>query len=118
MKIGIIKEYKNPPDKRVVFSPKKCVEIVQKFPSVKFFIESSDIRCFSDDEYESLGLEIVDDLSGCDILIGVKEVPIEKLIANTSKLSKYIKWKPKYNHLREIINSSIKWEEKINASNI
>ena len=82
MKIGIIKEYKNPPDKRVVFSPEKCVEVVKKYPEVKFLIESSDIRCFSDDEYESIGLEIVDDLSECDILIGVKEVPIEKLIAN------------------------------------
>ena len=82
MKIGIIKEYKNPPDKRVVFSPEKCVEVVKKYPEVKFLIERSDIRCFSDDEYESIGLEIVDDLSECDILIGVKEVPVEKLIIN------------------------------------
>ena len=43
---------------------------------------------------------------------------VEKLIANTSKLLKYIKWKPKYNDLKKIINSSIKWEEKINASNL
>jgi hypothetical protein len=48
MKIGIIKEYKSPPDKRVVFSPEKCVETLQKFPQVEFFIEKSDIRCFSD----------------------------------------------------------------------
>ena len=47
-----------------------------------------------------------------------REGDVDKLIANTSKLLKYIKWQPKYNHLREIINSSIKWEEKINASNI
>ena len=63
MKIGIIKEFINPPDKRVVFSPEKCVEVVKKYPEVKFLIERSDIRCFSDDEYESIGLEIVDDLS-------------------------------------------------------
>ena len=47
-----------------------------------------------------------------------REGDVEKLIANTSKLLKYIKWQPKYNDLKEIINSSIKWEEKINASNI
>ena len=41
---------------------------------------------------------------------------VEKLISDTSKLLKYIKWQPKYNDLKEIINSSIKWEEKINAS--
>ena len=82
MKIGIIKEYKSPPDKRVVFSPEKCVETLQKFPQVEFFIEKSDIRCFSDSEYEEMGLKVVTDLSNCDVLIGVKEVPIEKLIDN------------------------------------
>ena len=41
---------------------------------------------------------------------------VVKLIANNSKILKYIKWKPKYNDLNEIINSSIKWEEKINAT--
>ena len=110
MKIGIIKEYKNPPDKRVVFSPKKCVEVVKKYPKVKFLIESSDIRCFSDDEYESIGLEIVDDLSECDILIGVKEVPIEKLIVNKKYFffSHTIKKQP-YNKklLQEILKKNI-----------
>ena len=110
MKIGIIKEYKNPPDKRVVFSPKKCIEIVKKFPDVKFVIESSDIRCFSDYEYKSLGLEIVRDLSDCDILIGVKEVPIEKLIANKKYFffSHTIKKQP-YNKklLQEILKKNI-----------
>ena len=80
MKIGVIKEYKNPPDRRVVFSPSKCVEITKKFPKVEFLVESSDIRCFSDEEYESLGVNVVSDISNCDVLIGVKEVPIEKLI--------------------------------------
>jgi len=110
MKIGIIKEYKNPPDKRVVFSPEKCVEVVKKYPEVKFLIESSDIRCFSDDEYESIGLEIVDDLSECDILIGVKEVPIEKLSANKKYFffSHTIKKQP-YNKklLQEILRKNI-----------
>lgn len=110
MKIGIIKEYKNPPDKRVVFSPEKCVEVVKKYPEVKFLIESSDIRCFSDDEYESIGLEIVDDLSECDILIGVKEVPIEKLIVNKKYFffSHTIKKQP-YNKklLQEILKKNI-----------
>ena len=42
---------------------------------------------------------------------------VEKLIANTSKILKYIDWKPKHNDLEEIINSSVEWEKKINASN-
>ena len=45
MKIGIIKEYKNPPDKRVVFSPSMCLETKKKFPEIEFFVERSDIRC-------------------------------------------------------------------------
>ena len=82
MKIGIIKEFKNPPDKRVVFSPEKCLETLQKYPQLEFLIQKSDIRCFSDSEYQELGLKVVSDLSDCDVLIGVKEVPIKKLINN------------------------------------
>ena len=110
MKIGIIKEYKSPPDKRVVFSPKKCVETLQKFPQVEFFIEKSDIRCFSDSEYEEMGLKLVNDLSNCDVLIGVKEVPIEKLIDNKKYFffSHTIKKQP-YNKklLQQIIKKNI-----------
>ena len=82
MKIGIIREEKFPPDKRVVFTPKKCLKTVKKFPEIEFFIEKSDIRCFSDKEYLEKGFDVVNDVSNCDILIGVKEVPIEKLIPN------------------------------------
>ena len=110
MKIGIIKEYKSPPDKRVVFSPEKCVETLQKFPQVEFFIEKSDIRCFSDLEYEEMGLKVVTDLSNCDVLIGVKEVPIEKLIDNKKYFffSHTIKKQP-YNKklLQQIIKKNI-----------
>ena len=110
MKIGIIKEFKSPPDKRVVFSPEKCVETLQKFPQVEFFIEKSDIRCFSDLEYEEMGLKVVTDLSNCDVLIGVKEVPIEKLINNKKYFffSHTIKKQP-YNKklLQQIIKKNI-----------
>ena len=80
MKIGIIKEEKFPPDKRVVFTPKTCAKTVEKFPEIEFFVQKSDIRCFSEKEYLEKGFPVVDDISNCDILIGVKEVPIKKLI--------------------------------------
>jgi len=82
MKIGIIKEFKTPPDKRVVFSPSKCIRAKEEFPQIEFLIQKSDIRSFSDKEYEDLGLSVVDDLSSADLLIGVKEVTIDKLIPN------------------------------------
>lgn len=79
---GIIKERKNPPDRRVVFSPNGLSDTVSKFPEASFKIESSDIRVFSDADYTTEGFEITNDLSDCDVLLGVKEVPIDALIPN------------------------------------
>ena len=82
MKFGIIEERKSPPDRRVVFSPEKLAETKAQFPEAEFVVESSDIRVFSDDEYRKHGIEVTNDVSDCDVLIGVKEVPLEHLIPN------------------------------------
>ena len=82
MKFGIIKERKNPPDRRVVFSPEKLQEFKEKFTEATIKVESSDIRVFSDEAYKSAGLEVTENVSDCDVLFGVKEVPIEALIHN------------------------------------
>lgn len=82
MKIGIIRERKNPPDRRVVFSPSALVELQKRFPSADVVVESSDIRVFSDEEYKAAGIRVSDDMSDRDVLIGVKEVPIDHLIPN------------------------------------
>ena len=82
MKFAIIKERKNPPDRRVVFSPEKLQEFKQQFPQAEIVVESSDIRIFSDDDYQKAGFEVVTDVSDCDVLLGVKEVPVENLIPN------------------------------------
>lgn len=80
MKIGILREGKQPPDKRVPFSPEQCIQITEKFPVVEIFVQPSKIRCFSDEEYLKAGVTIQEDLSKCDILMGVKEVPVQDLI--------------------------------------
>ncbi len=82
MKFAIIKERKNPPDRRVVFSPSKLAEAKAQFPEAKFKVESSDIRVFSDSEYKNAGFKVTQDISDCDVMIGVKEVPIDALIPN------------------------------------
>ena len=82
MKFAIIKERKNPPDRRVVFSPSKLVEARNQFPEATFRVETSGIRVFSDQEYRDAGFEVVEDVSDCDVMIGVKEVPIDALIPN------------------------------------
>lgn len=80
MKFGIIKERKNPPDRRVVFTPEEASRLLKEHPEVKLKVESSDIRIFNDDEYRSQGLNVTDDISDCDVFFGVKEVPVEALI--------------------------------------
>jgi saccharopine dehydrogenase (NAD+, L-lysine-forming) len=79
MKLGIIKEGKVPPDKRVPFTPLQVEEIQQRFPEIKVVVQQSNVRCFADSEYASLGIEIVEDVSDCDVLMGIKEVPIDQL---------------------------------------
>ena len=80
MKIGILREGKTPPDKRVPLTPEQCIEAQNKFPGTKIIIQPSLIRNFTDKEYLDKGLTLKEDLSECDILMGVKEVPIKDLI--------------------------------------
>jgi len=82
MKIALIKERKNPPDKRVVLTPHQAKELVSQFKELEIVVESSVIRDFYDDEYKGQGLPIVTDISDADVLLGVKEVPIDNLISN------------------------------------
>lgn len=107
MKIGIIREGKIPIDKRVPITPLQAKELQEKFPKVKVLIESSEIRCFSDQEYLDKGIEVVKDISGCDILLGVKEVPIKNLVPEKTYFffSHTIKEQP-YN--RELLRAILK----------
>jgi len=86
IKVGILRETKNPPDKRVVLAPNQAAEFVQRFPDIDLVIQSSKIRCYKDEEYSSLGLNVHEDISDCDFLMGVKEVNIENLIPGKSYL--------------------------------
>lgn len=84
MKFGIIKERKNPPDKRVVFSPDELVELQQAHQELSVKVESSDIRVFTDEEYENKGIEVTKDVGDCDFLFGIKEIPVDSLLPNKS----------------------------------
>ncbi len=82
MRFGIIKERKNPPDRRVVFTPEELVRLKNEHPEAVIRVESSDIRVFNDDAYRNLGIEVADDISDCDVFFGVKEIPVDFLIPN------------------------------------
>lgn len=80
MKFGIIKERKNPPDRRVVLSPKACQKVLSTYKNAHIIVEPSSIRTYSDADYEKMGIEVASKMAECDVLVGVKEVPIENLI--------------------------------------
>ena len=83
--IGLIKEGKVPADNRVALTPEQC-KLINKNGQLKVVVQSSSHRCFTDKEYKRAGVEVSDDLSNCDILIGIKEVPVNMLIENKTYL--------------------------------
>ncbi len=107
---ALIKERKTPPDRRVVFSPKMLKKAATKFPEAQFIVEKSDIRVFTDADYEKEGFQVLEDVSGADVMIGVKEVPLPALIPDKKYFffSHTIKKQP-YNRdlLREILAKNI-----------
>ncbi|MBS3915968.1 MAG: alanine dehydrogenase [Bacteroidetes bacterium] len=111
MKIGIIKEHKVPADTRVALTPVQCTALMNRFPEVKIYVESSPDRCFSDEEYIAAGIEVVQDISVADVLLGIKEIPPAYLIANKTYFffSHTIKKQPANREiLKDIISKKIK----------
>lgn len=110
MKFGIIRERKNPPDRRVVLSPNECQNVLSNFSEAQITVESSPIRVFTDQEYEDMGVSVAQNVDDCDVMLGVKEVPIEALIPNKKYFffSHTIKKQP-YNRklLQAILNKNI-----------
>lgn len=81
--LGLIREGKTPPDKRVPLTPKQCAELQKKYgEQLKITVQPSNVRYCADAEYAETGVRLSDDLSDCDILLGVKEVPVDQLLEN------------------------------------
>ncbi|MEM0938639.1 MAG: NAD(P)-dependent oxidoreductase [Bacteroidota bacterium] len=79
IKIGLFREGKIPPDRRVPLTPLQAKQVKDQF-NIELVVQSSQIRCFDDQSYANLGLEIVDAIDDCDVVLGVKEVPMAMLI--------------------------------------
>ena len=86
MKFGLIREGKLPPDERVALTPLQCREFIERWPEVELVVQESEVRRISAEEYTEAGVSVVKDVSDCDVLIGVKEVNIEDLIAGKTYL--------------------------------
>lgn len=86
LKLGLIREYKNPPDKRVALLPEQCLELQAQYPFLQIKVQSSSVRCIPDEAYKQAGIEVAEDMSDCDLLLGIKEVPSDVLLPNKTYL--------------------------------
>ncbi len=108
LKIGLIREGKFPADNRVALIPSQCKWIHNKSTEVRVVVVQSSVqRCFSDKEYQAAGVEVKEDLSDCDVLLGIKEVPVEELIPNKTYLF-FSHTKKKQPHNRSLLQAIIK----------
>jgi saccharopine dehydrogenase (NAD+, L-lysine-forming) len=110
VRIGILRETKTPPDRRVPLSPPQIQLVKEQFPGVEFVIQPSPIRCYKDEEYDYLNLPLQEDVSDCDILMGVKEVDKATFIENkTYVFFAHVAKKQPYNRtmLQEMMRKKI-----------
>ncbi len=110
MKIGIIREGKNPADNRVALSPHQCKVVMRKFAQVEVVVQPSSVRCYADAEYKEAGISLQNDLSDCDILLGIKEVPVHELINKKTYLF-FSHTKKKQPHNKKLLQTIL--EKKI-----
>lgn len=86
MKFGILREGKNPPDKRVPFTPEHCIALLEAYPQLEIVVQKSAVRAIKDEEYTAAGIPVADSVADCDVLWGVKEVNISDLVPNKTYL--------------------------------
>jgi len=85
-------------ENRTPFSPSQISNLFNEFSNLKIIVQPSERRCFKDEDYLKAGSHITNDLNSADIIFGVKEVDISKLIkdkiylffSHTSKVRQYI----------------------------
>jgi saccharopine dehydrogenase (NAD+, L-lysine forming) len=82
MKIAIIREGKIPADSRTPLTPKHCKRIQEIYKDLEIIVQSSEKRCYTDQEYRAEGIAVRENIEDCDLFLGVKEVPIEELKPN------------------------------------
>lgn len=121
IKIGLLKEGKKPQDSRVALTPYQAAKLKSDHPQVEIVCQTSSIRAFKDQEYADQGIDVVEDLSDCDLLLGIKEVPVEDLIPDKTYcfFSHTVKEQP-YNRylLQSIVEKNIRlidYERLLNA---
>lgn len=78
--IGLLREEKIPYDNRVALTPIQCKWIQEQYKDITILVQNSSVRCYTDEEYRQADIKVVERLNNCDILLGIKEVPPDKLL--------------------------------------
>ena len=86
IRIGLIREGKIPADNRVALTPAQCKWIHKNSSDVEIIAQSSAARCFTDREFQNAGVQVKDDIGECDILMGIKEIPVDQLLPGKTYL--------------------------------
>src|SRR5436189_607062 len=110
MKVGILREGKMPHDKRVALIPSQCRQVLEIYPEIDLVVQPSSWRTFADEEFKKGGIILQEDLSDCDILLGIKEVPINEMMPGKTYMffSHTIKKQPRNQELfQEMIKKKI-----------
>ncbi len=110
LRVGILRETRNPPDRRVPLTPPQIIALQENYPGVEFFVQPSDYRSYSNEEYEYLNIPLTEDLRNCDILMGVKEVDRRTFIAGKTYLFfAHVAKKQPHNHdmFREMVDRKL-----------
>ncbi len=76
--VGIRREDKNRWERRAPITPLAVRRLTDEH-GIGFVVQPSSLRIFGDDEYEKAGARIDEDLSDCNIVMGVKEIPVDFL---------------------------------------
>lgn len=82
--IGIRREDKNRWERRVPLTPQAIARLVAAGYSV--IVQPSAVRIFDDEQYRQAGATLSEDLSGCQLVIAVKEIPAELIHGPTAYL--------------------------------
>ncbi len=77
-RIGIRREDKSRWERRVPLVPDQVQRLIQTH-AIEFCVQTSPTRAFPDDAYRQAGARVVDDLADCGLIMGVKEIPAERL---------------------------------------
>ncbi len=83
--IGIRREDKNIWERRVPLIPSHAREMIQEH-GIRILIQPSRTRVFSDEDYRREGVIIKEDLSPCNVILAVKEIPIELIMPDKAYL--------------------------------